>query len=141
MSASPADFNAQVIEEFRAHDGRIGGMLGGMPVLLLHHTGAKSGQRRVSPVAYLSEGGRYFVFATKAGAPTNPGWYHNLKAQPNVTIEIGTDTIDVVASEVTGEDRERLYRTQAERFPQFAEYEQHTERVIPVVALTPTETG
>jgi deazaflavin-dependent oxidoreductase (nitroreductase family) len=81
------------------------------------------------------------VFASKAGAPTNPDWYYNLKSQPNVTIEVGTDTIDVLASEATGAERERLYRTQAERVPQFAEYEKRAERVIPVIVLTPTKVG
>jgi deazaflavin-dependent oxidoreductase (nitroreductase family) len=138
MSTSPADFNAQIIAEFHANEGRVGGMFEGMPLLLLHHTGAKSGQRRVNPLAYQADGGRYVIFASKGGAPSNPAWYHNLKAQPNVTIDVGTEAIDVVASEATCEQRERLYRTQAERVPQFAEYAQQTDRVIPVMVLTPT---
>ena len=138
MSTSPADFNAQVIEEFHANAGRVGGVFEGMPLLLLHHTGAKSGKSRINPLAYQSDGGRYVVFASKAGAPSNPDWYYNLKAQPNLTIELGSDTIEVLASEASGEERDRLYRTQAERVPQFAEYEQKTERVIPVIILTPT---
>ena len=141
MSTSGRDFNAQIIDEFHANGGRVGGMFEGMPLLLLHHTGAKSGKSRINPLAYQSDDGRYVVFASKGGAPTNPGWYHNLKAQPNVTIEIGTETIDVVASEATGEERERLFRTQAERVPAFAEYEKQTERVIPVIVLTPIGTG
>jgi deazaflavin-dependent oxidoreductase (nitroreductase family) len=139
--STPADFNAKIIEEFRANDGRVGGTFEGTPLLLLHHTGAKSGKRRINPLAYQSDGGRYVVFASKAGAPTNPDWYHNLKAQPNTTIEVGGDTIDVAASEATGEERERLFRTQAERVPQFAEYEKRTGRVIPVIVLTPTKTA
>ncbi len=139
MSTSPADFNAQIIEEFHANEGRVAGMFEGMPLLLLHHTGARSGQSRINPLVYLSDGERYVIFASKAGAPTNPDWYHNLKAHPNVQIEVGNDTIDVLASEATGEERERLYRTQAERTPQFAEYEQKAGgRVIPVIILTPT---
>jgi deazaflavin-dependent oxidoreductase (nitroreductase family) len=139
MATSPADFNAQIIEEFHSSEGRVGGMFEGMPLLLLHHTGAKSGRSRVNPLAYQADGGRYVIFASKAGAPTNPDWYHNLKAQPNVKVEVGTDTIDVFAGEATGEERERLYRTQAERVPQFAEYEKTAgERVIPVIVLTPT---
>ena len=138
MSTSPADFNDQIIEEFRANEGRVGGMFEGSTLLLLHHTGAKSGKSRINPLGYLSDGERYVVFASKGGAPTNPDWYHNLKAHPNATIEVGTDTIDVVASEATGEERERLFRIQAERVPQFAEYEKQTERVIPVIVLTPT---
>jgi deazaflavin-dependent oxidoreductase (nitroreductase family) len=141
MSTSPADFNAQIIEEFHANEGRVGGMFEGMPLLLLHHTGAKSGKSHVNPLAYQSDEGRYVVFASKGGAPTNPDWYHNLKAHPHVTIEIGAVTIDVVASEASGEERERLYRTQAERFPQFADYEKQTDRVIPVIVFTPTEMG
>lgn len=140
MSTSPADFNAQIIEEFRANEGRVGGMFDGLPLLLLHHIGAKSGKSRINPLAYQSDGGRYVVFASKAGAPTNPDWYHNLKAQPNVTIEVGADTINVIASEATGEERERLYRTQAERIPQFAEYEQKAKRIIPVIVLEPVNT-
>jgi deazaflavin-dependent oxidoreductase (nitroreductase family) len=135
--SSPADFNAQVIEEFRANEGIVGGMLEGMPVLLLHHTGAKSGTSRVNPLAYQADGGRYVIFASKAGAPTNPDWYHNLKAHPNVKIEVGTDTIDVAASEANGEERDRLFNTQAENMPMFAEYAQKTERLIPVIILTP----
>jgi deazaflavin-dependent oxidoreductase (nitroreductase family) len=141
MSTSPADFNAQIIDEFHANEGRVGGVFEGMPLLLLHHTGAKSGKSRVNPVAYLSYAGRYAVFASKGGAPTHPAWYHNLKAQPHVTIEVGNDTIDAVASEASGEERDRLFRTQAERVPQFAEYGQKTERVIPVMILTPSRTG
>jgi deazaflavin-dependent oxidoreductase (nitroreductase family) len=141
MSTSPADFNAQIIEEFHSSEGRVGGMFEGMPLLLLHHTGAKSGKSRINPLAYQGDDGRYVIFASKAGAPSNPDWYHNLKAQPNVKVEVGTDTIDVVAGEATGEERERLYRTQVERVPQFAEYEKTAgERVIPVIVLTPTAT-
>ncbi|MGA9876268.1 MAG: nitroreductase family deazaflavin-dependent oxidoreductase [Solirubrobacteraceae bacterium] len=142
MSTSPTDFNAQIIEEFHANEGRVAGMFEGLPLLLLHHTGAKSGKSRINPLAYQADGGRYVVFASKAGAPTNPDWYYNLKAHPNVTIEVGTDTIDVVAEEATGAERDRLYRTQAERVPQFAEYEQKAEgRVIPVIVLTPTQSS
>jgi deazaflavin-dependent oxidoreductase (nitroreductase family) len=141
MSTSPADFNAKIIEEFHANEGRVGGVFDGMPLLLLHHTGAKSGKSRINPLACQSDNGRYVVFASKAGAPTNPDWYHNLKAHPNVTIEVGTRTIEAIASEATGEERDRLYRTQAERVPQFTDYEKQTDRTIPVMILTPTETG
>ena len=141
MSTSQADFNTQIIDEFRANEGRVGGMFEGMPLLLLHHTGAKSGKSRINPLAYQSDGGRYVVFASKAGAPTNPDWYHNLKAQPDVTIEVGTQKRDAVAQEATGEERDRLYRMMAEQAPQFGEYETKTSRVIPVVILTPGDTG
>jgi deazaflavin-dependent oxidoreductase (nitroreductase family) len=126
-----------VIEEFRANEGRVGGFFEGMQILLLHHTGAKSGTARVNPVAYLDDNGRYVIFASKAGAPTNPGWYHNLKAHPSVQIEVGSDTLDVVASEAEGDERDRLYSAQAAARPQFAEYEKKTDRVIPVIVLTP----
>jgi len=139
MSTSPADFNARIIEEFHANEGRVSGMFEGASLLLLHHVGAKSGTNRINPLVYQDDDGRYVIFASKAGADTNPGWYHNLKAHPDVTIEVGADTIDAVASEATGAERERLFRAQIERAPQFAEYEQKTERVIPVIVLTPTE--
>lgn len=138
MSTSPNDFNAQVIDEFRANGGQVGGPMAHMPLLLLHHTGARSGTERVNPVAYLKDGDRYVIFASKAGAPTNPDWYHNLKAHPGVTIEVGTETLPAVASEATGEERERLFRTQAEHAPQFAEYQSKTDRQIPVIVLTPS---
>src|SRR4051794_18337035 len=99
MSTSPAEFNARIIEEFRANDGVVGGMFEGMPMLLLHHVGAKSGTPRVNPLAYQADNGRYVILASKGGAPTNPDWYYNLKANPDVTIEVGTDTFEAVASE------------------------------------------
>jgi deazaflavin-dependent oxidoreductase (nitroreductase family) len=140
MSTSPNDFNAKIIEEFHANEGRVGGMFEGMPLLLLHHTGAKSGQDRVNPLAYLPDDGRYVIFASKGGAPEHPAWYHNLKAHPDVRIEVGTDTIEVRAHEAEGEERERLYRAQAQRVPQFSEYERKTDRVIPVMVLAPSAT-
>lgn len=138
MSSSPQDFNARIIEEFRANQGQVGGPFEGSTLLLLHHVGAKSGKDRINPLAYNRDGNRYVVFASKAGAPTNPDWYHNLKAHPDVRIDVGTETIEVRAEEPTGEDRDRLFRAQAERSPQFAEYQSKTERVIPVIVLTPT---
>jgi deazaflavin-dependent oxidoreductase (nitroreductase family) len=110
-------------------------------LLLLHHTGARSGKRRINPLAYNRDGDRYLIFASKAGAPSNPDWYHNLKVHPEVLIEVGTQTINVVADEATGEERERLFRAQAERSPQFAEYQTKTDRLIPVIILTPTQSG
>ena len=141
MATSPADFNAQIIEEFRANGGRVSGMFEGTPLLLLHHTGARSGTRRINPLVYQRDGDRYVIFASKAGAPTNPDWYHNLIAHPNATIELGAETIEVLASEAVGEERDRLFEAQVERFPQFAEYAQKTTRVIPVIVLTPTGSG
>jgi deazaflavin-dependent oxidoreductase (nitroreductase family) len=138
MSTSPTDFNAKIIDEFRANEGRVGGMFAGMPLLLLHHTGAKSGRQYVNPVTYADDDGRYVIFASKAGAPSHPAWYHNLKAHPDVQIELGTQTLDVHVSEAQGTERERLFRAQAERVPQFAEYEQKAAgRLIPVMILTP----
>lgn len=137
MSTTPNDFNSGVIEEFRANGGKAGGMFEGKPLLLLHNVGARSGDEHVTPLVYLADGDRYLIFASKGGAPVNPGWYHNLKAEPNVSIEVGTGTIDVVAEEATGPERDRLYAIQEERQPQFAEYAQKTDRKIPVIALAP----
>jgi deazaflavin-dependent oxidoreductase (nitroreductase family) len=139
MSTSPSDFNAKIIVEFRANEGRVGGTFEGLPLLLLHHTGAKSGEQRINPLAYRRDGERYVIFASKGGAPTHPAWYHNLKAHPHVTIEVGDQTIPVTATEATGEERERLFRAQAQRVPQFGEYERKTDRVIPVILLTPRQ--
>jgi deazaflavin-dependent oxidoreductase (nitroreductase family) len=138
MSSSPQDFNARIIEEFRANEGRVGGPFEGATLLLLHHVGAKSGKDRINPLVYNRDGDRYVVFASKAGAPTNPDWYHNLKAHPDVRIEVGTDTFEVRAKEATDEERDQLFRAQSERSPQFAEYQSKTARVIPVMVLTPT---
>ena len=131
------DFNAGVIEEFRANGGTAGGIFEGKPLLLLHNLGAKSGTEFVTPLVYLADGDNWVIFASKGGAPNNPGWYHNLKAQPTVSIEIGDDTVNVTAEEVTGAERDRLYSTQADQQPQFAEYAQKTDRQIPVIVLKP----
>jgi deazaflavin-dependent oxidoreductase (nitroreductase family) len=135
---SMVDFNQQVITEFRENEGVVGGMFEGMPIVLLHHLGGKSGTWRIAPLVYLADGDRYVIFASKAGAPEHPAWFHNLKAHPETKIEVGTETLDVVATVAEGEERERLYKTQAELAPQFAEYQNKTTRVIPVVVLTPT---
>ena len=137
MSTTPADFNAQIIEEFCANGGRVGGMFEGAPMVLIHHTGAKTGTSRVNPLVYLQDDDRYVIFASKGGAPTNPDWYHNLVANPNIQIEVGGDMIDVVASEAAGAERERLFRAQVEHMPAFAEYEAKAPRTIPVLILTP----
>jgi deazaflavin-dependent oxidoreductase (nitroreductase family) len=137
MRTTPNDFNAGVIEEFRANGGTAGGMFEGKPLLLLHNVGAKSGTDFITPLVYLADGDNWVIFASKGGAPNNPGWYHNLKAQPVVSIEIGSDTVDVTAEEATGEERDRLYSIQEEQQPQFAEYAQKTDRKIPVIVLKP----
>ena len=131
-----ADFNEQVIAEFRANHGKVGGPLEGAPLLLLHTTGAKSGKQRISPLMYLPDGDNYVIFASKAGSDTNPAWYHNLKANPGATIEVGDDTISVAAEEVTGDARDALYRKQADLYAGFADYERKTTRIIPVVVLS-----
>ncbi len=133
--AEIGDWNAKIIEEFRSNGGRVGGQFEGAPLLLLHTTGARSGNERVNPMMYLSEGSRLFVFASKAGAPTNPDWFHNLVAHPRASVEVGTDTFEVEATVLEGEERNRVYADQAARYPGFAEYQASTERVIPVVAL------
>lgn len=129
------DWNRQVIEEFRANAGKVGGGFEGAPVLLLHTNGAKTGQERVNPMMYLDLDGRRYVFASKAGADTNPDWYHNLRAHPSVTVEVGTETYVATAIPVRGDDRDRIYAEQARRYPGFAEYQEKTSRVIPVVEL------
>jgi deazaflavin-dependent oxidoreductase (nitroreductase family) len=131
------DFNAGMIAEFRANGGRLGGNFEGAPVLLLHTVGARTGAERVNPMMYLDLDGRRYVFASKAGADTNPDWYHNLVAHPEVTAEVGTDSVAATARVVTGEEHDRIYAEQARRYPGFAEYQQMTSRVIPVVELVP----
>lgn len=133
MSAN--DWNRQVIEEFRANEGVVGGNFQGLPILLLHHTGAKTGQERVNPLAYQRVGDAVAVFASKGGAPTNPDWYHNLRANPAASIEIGTEQYPVVARVATGEERERIWEAQKRAHPNFADYEKSTSRQIPVVIL------
>lgn len=129
------DWNRQIIEEFHANEGKVGGPFKGASLLLLTTTGAKSGQRRTTPLVYLPDSERMVIFASKGGAPTNPDWYHNLVAHPEVTVEVGTETFEATASVVTGEERDRLYAIQAEKSPNFGEYQAKTNRLIPVVAL------
>jgi deazaflavin-dependent oxidoreductase (nitroreductase family) len=130
-----SEWNDKVIEEFRANEGRVGGNFEGAPILLLHSTGAKSGQERVNPMMYQAVGDGFAVFASKAGADTNPDWYHNLLAHPEARIEVGTETLDVIARVLDPEEREPVWTQQKERYPGFAGYEEKTERVIPVVLL------
>jgi deazaflavin-dependent oxidoreductase (nitroreductase family) len=137
VTTTPNDFNAGVIEEFRANGGSAGGMFEGKPLLLLHNVGAKSGTEFVTPLVYLADGDNWVIFASKGGAPNNPGWYHNLKANSAVSIEVGYDTVDVSAEEATGPERDRLYSIQEEQQPQFSEYAQKTDRKIPVIVLKP----
>lgn len=133
---NPNDWNKKIIEEFRTNDGKVGGMFEGMPLLLLHTVGAKSQQPRINPVAYMTDGDRYVVFASKGGAPTNPDWYHNLVARPLVSVEVGTKQFQARATVAAEPERTRLYDQMAAARPNFAEYQQKTTRSIPVVILT-----
>ena len=135
-SSGPADWNRAVIEEFRSHRGKVGGYFEGAPMVLVHHIGARTGVERVSPLVYLPDGDSMVIAATKGGAPTNPDWYHNLKAHPQITIEVGTDTFPVQATEVTGAERDELWRRLVEMRPGFGDYEEKTDRVFPMFRLT-----
>jgi deazaflavin-dependent oxidoreductase (nitroreductase family) len=133
-----SDWNAKIIEEFRANGGKVWGNFEGSPLLLLHTTGARSGQERVNPVMYQDLGdGRVAVFASKAGQPTNPDWYHNVVAHPEVTAEIGTGTRTFRARTAPPDERAPIWDRQKQAYPGFAEYEANTSREIPVVILEP----
>jgi deazaflavin-dependent oxidoreductase (nitroreductase family) len=132
-----ADWNSGIIAEFRANGGKVGGPFEGMPLLLLHTTGAKSGADRVNPVSYRRAGDGYAVFASKAGAPTNPDWYHNLVAHPQVQVEVGTQTLPMTARVTSGAERDDIWTAHKTQYPGFAEYETKTSRQIPVVVLEP----
>ena len=131
------DFNTQIINEFRANAGQVGGGFAGAPLLLLHHQGAKTGKARVNPLAYLKVGDSYAVFASKAGAPCHPHWYLNLKAHPDVEVEVDSDTVPVTAREATGKERDEIWARQKEAMPGFADYEEKAKgsRQIPVILL------
>ncbi len=131
------DWNSNIIQEFRANEGKVGGPFDGAPLLLLHSTGARSGEERINPMMYLADGDRLVVFASKGGAPTNPDWYHNLVANPDLEIEVGTERRKVRARVAEGEEHDLLYAEQARRYPQFAKYQEGTDRTIPVVILEP----
>lgn len=130
------ELNRKIIADFRANAGKVGGPFAGVPVLLLHSTGARSGAERTNPLVYLPDGDDWVIIASKAGAPTNPDWYYNLLAHPAVSIEVGTETFDVEAKPVTGPERDELYARQVERFASFSAYEKATTRTIPVLRLT-----
>ena len=132
----PNDWNERIIAEFHANEGRVGGRFEGRTLLLLHHRGAKSGIERISPLAYqrLSDDS-WAVFGSKGGAPTNPDWYYNLRANPEASVEIGTETIPVTARVAEGDERERIWTKQKHEVPGFADYERKTSRAIPVVIL------
>lgn len=137
------EWNTQVIAEFRANDGKVGGPFAGAPVAILHHRGRKTGRELLAPVMYLADdgdAGTIHVFASKAGAPTNPDWYYNLIAAGTSTVEVGTETYPVTVEELTGAQRDRVFAEQAQRYAGFAEYAEKTKgvRTIPVLALRRT---
>ena len=132
------DWNTQIIDEFRANDGVVGGMFEGATLLVLHSTGAKTGTERLAPLMYQADDGGYAIFASKAGATDNPDWFHNLKANPQASIEVGSDTLEVTARVLGDEERDPIWDAQKKAYPQFAEYEKTSDgRKIPVVLLAP----
>ena len=135
MADAMTEFNQKVIEEFRSTGGKVGGQFAGAPMILVTHKGAKSGNTYTTPLVYSKDGDRYVVIASKAGAPTNPSWYHNLIAHPRVTLEVGGEKFDAEVSEARGAERDRLFEAQAGLMPVFNQYQQRTERRIPVIVL------
>ena len=135
--ASERERNQEIIDEFRANDGRVGGHFEGRTLLLLHSIGARSGAERVNPLMYLALDGSYAVFATNSGYANHPGWYHNLRAHPSASVEVGTRAVDVTAREAEGQERARIWARQVEVAPAFAELQAKTSRLIPVLLLEP----
>jgi len=131
----PNPFNEQIIEEFRANEGKVGGPFAGAPMVLLTSTGAKSGRPHTTPLVYLQDGDRIYVCGSMGGAPKHPAWYHNLVANPDASVEVGTEKYPVRAVVTAGEERDRLFQQQASLMPAFGEYQKRTTRTIPVVAL------
>ncbi|HEY4400516.1 MAG TPA: nitroreductase family deazaflavin-dependent oxidoreductase [Acidimicrobiia bacterium] len=129
------DFNEQVIDEFRANGGKVGGAFEGSSLLLLQTTGAKTGRSRVKPLVYRRDGDRLVVFGTKGGSPTHPEWFYNVRANPRVTVEVGSDRFEADARVALPDERERLWRLQTQDVPVFADYQKKTDRTIPVVIL------
>lgn len=127
--------NQLIIDEFRANEGRVGGPFTDVPLLLLHNRGAKSGEERVNPMAYLAEGDRLYVFASNGGREPNPGWFYNVVAHPDVTVEVGTRTFAARAVVLEGPERDRVFAAMVARHPGFADYQAKLARTIPVVAL------
>ena len=129
------EMNKKVVAEFRDNGGKVGGIFAGTPLVLVHHRGARSGVRRITPLAYFAEDGRIFVFASKGGADDNPAWYHNLLANPRATVELGAETFEVVALPLSGAERDEYFAKQVAVASQFAEYQRMVTRLIPVVEL------
>ena len=131
--------NRRIIDEFRENDGKVGGRFEGKSLLLLHTRGAKSGQERINPLAYVRDGDRYVIIASKGGAPTNPSWYYNILASPLVTVEAGNETFQARAAVAEEPERTRLYNKMVEMMPGFDDYRRKTTRNIPVIVLTPVK--
>jgi deazaflavin-dependent oxidoreductase (nitroreductase family) len=134
------DWNREIVEEFRANEGRVGGQFANVPLLLLHTTGARSGAERINPLAYQRLHSGYAIFGSYAGAAKNPAWFHNLMANPKVSIEVGTSTVSVNARLAEGAERDRIWDQQKTDVPVFASYEAKTDRTIPVIVLEPDST-
>jgi deazaflavin-dependent oxidoreductase (nitroreductase family) len=130
-----SDWNTKIIEEFRANEGRVGGQFAGAPMILIHHTGARTGTERVNPLVYFPDGDRMIIIASAGGAPKNPDWYHNLKANPRTTAEVGTETFGVDVAEVTGDEYAALWSRITATMPGFGDYQTKTDRRIPLLAL------
>jgi deazaflavin-dependent oxidoreductase (nitroreductase family) len=138
MSDPMADFNSNIVTEFRANGGKVQGVFADAPMILVTHTGAKSGVERTTPLVYSRDGDRYVIIASMGGAPQHPQWFHNIKANPRVKVEVGTDSFVADAEVLTeGDERQRLFDQQAALMPNFADYQARTDRVIPVIVLTP----
>ncbi|GAC1454463.1 MAG: nitroreductase family deazaflavin-dependent oxidoreductase [Ktedonobacteraceae bacterium] len=133
--SSPNDWNQQIIEEFHANGGKVGGQFAGASLLLLHTRGAKSNQPRINPLVYFKDGDKYVIIASKGGAPTNPDWYHNILAHPDVTLEVGTEQFRAHAKVPERQERDRIFADVAKQAPGFGEYQKNSPRVIPVILL------
>ena len=131
------DFNTPVVDEFRANGGKVGGMFEGQPILLLHTTGAKTGRELVSPLGYYAKGARLLTMASNGGADRQPSWYFNVTAHPDVSVEVGAETLPMRATVLTGDERDRLYEEITAALPGYANYQQMTSRALPVIALDP----
>jgi deazaflavin-dependent oxidoreductase (nitroreductase family) len=133
--AAADDFNEKIIDDFRANGGRVGGPFEGALLLLLHTTGAKTGRTRVKPLVYRRDGDRLVVFGTKGGSPTHPEWFYNVRANPRVTVEVGSDRFEADARVALPDERDRIWQLQTQDVPVFADYQKKTDRTIPVVIL------
>lgn len=136
-SRGPSGWNEKIIDEFRANEGKVGGYFEGASMILIHHIGARTGVERINPLVYLPDGEDMVIAATKGGATTNPDWYHNLRAHPRITVEVGTSSFLVDAVETAGSERDGLWRRLVAIRPGFAGYETKTARVFPMFRLTP----